>query len=119
LKRYIVSIDVGTTKICTLVAEADEYDSLRIVGVGVAPSKGLRKGVVVNVDEATSAISASVEKAESMSGHKIEGAYIGVAGGHIASVNSRGVVATARSFMSSLGALSLMDRMAYATREAW
>jgi cell division protein FtsA len=96
LNRSIVSIDVGTTKICTLVAEADEYDSLRIVGVGVAPSKGLRKGVVVNVDEATSAISASVEKAESMSGHKIEGAYIGVAGGHIASVNSRGVVAVSR-----------------------
>ncbi|TEU12116.1 MAG: cell division protein FtsA [Anaerolineales bacterium] len=96
MERSIVSIDVGTTKICTLVAEADEYDSLRIVGVGIAPSRGLRKGVVVNVDEATSAISASVEKAERMSGCKIEGAYVGVAGGHIASVNSRGVVAVSR-----------------------
>jgi cell division protein FtsA len=96
LERSIVGIDVGTTKICTLVAEADEYDSLRIVGVGIAPSRGLRKGVVVNVDEATSAISASVEKAERMSGYKIEGAYVGVAGGHIASVNSRGVVAVSR-----------------------
>ena len=96
MERSIVSIDVGTTKICTLVAEADEYDSLRIVGVGVAPSRGLRKGVVVNVDEATSAISASVERAERQSGYKIEGAYVGVAGGHISSVNSRGVVAASR-----------------------
>jgi cell division protein FtsA len=96
LERNIVGIDVGTTKICTLVAEADEYDNLRIVGVGITPSRGLRKGVVVNVDEATSAISVSVEKAERMSGYRIEGAYVGVAGGHISSVNSRGVVAVSR-----------------------
>ena len=96
MERSIVGIDVGTTKICTLVAEVDEYDSLRIVGVGAVPSRGLRKGVVVNVDEATSAISASIEKAERVSGYKIESAYVGVAGGHIASVNSRGVVAVSR-----------------------
>lgn len=96
MERSIVGIDVGTTKICTLVAEVDEYDSLRIVGAGTVPSRGLRKGVVVNVDEATSAISASIEKAKRVSGYKIESAYVGVAGGHIASVNSRGVVAVSR-----------------------
>jgi len=66
--RTIVGIDVGTTKICTLVGEAYDDDQLRIIGVGVAPSRGLRKGVVVNVQEATEAITASVRKAERISG---------------------------------------------------
>ena len=60
--RTIVGIDVGTTKICTLVGEAYDDDQLRIIGVGVAPSRGLRKGVVVNVHEATEAITASVRE---------------------------------------------------------
>ncbi len=92
----VVGIDIGTTKICTLVGEVDNHDQLRIVGVGVVPSRGLRKGVIVGVDEATKAIAASIEQAERMSGYKIESAYVGVAGSHISSLNTRGVVAIGR-----------------------
>ena len=95
--RTIVAIDVGTTKICTLVAEAYEDGQLRIIGVGVAPSRGLRKGVVVNVQEATEAITASVHKAERISGYEIARAYVGVGGGQIMAINSRGVVGISRS----------------------
>jgi len=95
--RTIVGIDVGTTKICTLVGEVYEDGQLRIIGVGVAPSRGLHKGVVVNVNEATEAISASVQKAERISGYRITSAYVGVGGGHITAINSRGVVGISRS----------------------
>jgi len=93
LERIIVGIDVGTTKVCTLVGEVSEEGVLRIVGVGVVPSRGLRKGMVVNVNEATDVIATSVERAERFSGYHIESAFVGIAGGHISSLNSRGVVA--------------------------
>jgi len=96
LERTIVGIDVGTTKICTLIGEVDEAQRLCIVGVGVAPSHGLSKGVVVNVDEATKSIADSIQRAERMSGYTIQSAYIGLAGKHISSLNSRGVVAVGR-----------------------
>lgn len=92
----IVGIDVGTTKICTVVGELQEPDLLRIIGVGVSPSRGLRKGVVVNVHEATEAIAASVRKAERISGYDITSAFVGVGGGHISAINSRGVVGISR-----------------------
>jgi cell division protein FtsA len=97
VERTVVGIDVGTTKICTLVGEADAHGDLRIVGVGVVPSRGLRKGVVVDLNEATSAIAASVRKAERISGYDIASAYVSVAGEHISAINSRGVVAVARA----------------------
>ena len=95
--RTVVGIDVGTTKICTLVGETYEDGQLRIIGVGLAPSLGLRKGVVVNVHEATEAITASVRKAERISGYDITSAFVGVGGGHISAINSRGVVAISRT----------------------
>jgi cell division protein FtsA len=93
VEKTIASIDVGTTKVCTLVGEVNELGVLRIVGVGVSPSRGLRKGVVVNANEAADAIIASVERAERISGYQVTRAYTGIAGMHIASQNSRGVVA--------------------------
>jgi cell division protein FtsA len=96
LERTIVGIDVGTTKVCTLIGEIDDADNLCIVGVGVAPSHGLSKGVVVNVDEASRSIADSIEKAERVSGYTIESCYLGLAGKHISSLNSRGVVAVGR-----------------------
>ena len=95
--KTIVGIDVGTTKICTLVGEVYEDGQLRIIGVGVAPSRGLRKGVVVNVQEATEAITASVRKAERISGYQITSAYVGIGGGHNSAINSRGVVGISRT----------------------
>jgi cell division protein FtsA len=97
-RRTIASIDVGTTKVCTLLGEINERGQnpsdgeLRIVGVGVSPSRGLRKGIVVNATEAAEAIVASVDRAERISGYDIAQAHVGIAGAHIASLNSRGVV---------------------------
>ncbi len=96
MEKTIVSIDVGTTKICTLIGEVDEANNLCIVGVGVAPSHGLNKGVVVGVEEASRSIADSIERAERVSGYQIESAYVGLAGKHISSLNSRGVVAVGR-----------------------
>jgi cell division protein FtsA len=93
VERTVAAIDVGTTKICTLIGETDAHGDLRILGVGVVPSRGLRKGIVVDLNEATTAIAASVRKAEHTSGYKITSASVGVAGSHISAVNSRGVVA--------------------------
>jgi len=96
LDRTIVGIDVGTTKICTLVGEIGDDDTLRVTGVGVVPSGGLRKGVITDVEEAARAIAESVQKAERVAGHSISRAYVGVGGSHISSQNNRGVVAIGR-----------------------
>ncbi len=96
MNRTVVGIDVGTTKVCTMVAEVRPDGRINILGAGVAPSKGLDKGMVVNIDEAVSAIRTSVDKAERLSGYRIGMAYVGIAGKHVQSLNSRGVVAIAR-----------------------
>jgi len=96
MERPIVAIDVGTTKICTLVGEVGEGGALRVIGVGVVPSRGLHKGDITDVQEAAKAIGRSVRKAEQVSGHTVTEAYVGIGGGHISSQNSRGVVAIGR-----------------------
>ncbi len=88
----IVGIDIGTSKICTLVARVEEGSNLRILGVGIEPSQGLRKGTVVDLNAAASAVSRSVEKAERTSGFEINAALVSLAGSHVSSINSRGVV---------------------------
>lgn len=96
-QRTIVGIDVGTTKVCTVVAQVQDNGRVNVLGVGLTPSKGLDKGVVVNIDDAVNAIATSVEKAERLSGYRIGTAFVGVAGRHISSLNSRGVVAVSRA----------------------
>jgi cell division protein FtsA len=96
-ERIVVGIDVGTTKVCTLIAAVSPEDQLEIIGAGITPSRGMRRGVVVDVDEAMQAISASVQKAEQQSGFKIMSAFVGISGAHISSANSHGVVAVRRS----------------------
>jgi len=93
----LTSIDVGTTKICTTTAEVGDGGSVRVIGVGITPSSGLHKGLVVNINDARESIRESVRKAEQASGSKIESAYIGVTGRHITSTNNRGVVAITRN----------------------
>ena len=88
----ITAIDVGTTKVCTIIANVEETGNIRVIGVGITPSTGMHKGLVVNIKEADAIHSASVRKAELMSGHKVESAYIGVTGRHVTSVNNRGAV---------------------------
>ena len=87
------AIDVGTTKITTLVGEVTPMEGLRIIGVGVTPAAGLSRGMVDNIREATAAIRASIDKAERASGTRILSATIGISGAHVQSLNNRGVVA--------------------------
>ena len=88
----IVGLDVGTTKICAVIGEPTPGGGLDIVGIGAAPSRGLRRGVVVNIDSTVEAIKQAVAEAEQMAGLDVSRVYAGVAGGHIRSLNSRGVV---------------------------
>jgi len=92
MDEIVIGIDVGTTKVCTLVARVEEEGKLRILGVGIEPSGGIRKGVIVDLEAASQAITRSVEKAEHTSGLEIYTALVSLAGAHVSSVNSRGVV---------------------------
>ncbi|MBI4592655.1 MAG: cell division protein FtsA, partial [Candidatus Rokubacteria bacterium] len=92
-KDLIVGLDVGTTKICAVIAEQNPTVGIDVIGVGAAPSRGIRKGVVVNIDSTVEAIKQAMAEAEQMAGVEAAGVYAGIAGGHIRSINSRGVVA--------------------------
>ncbi len=96
-KSIITSIDVGTTKICTTIAEYNDNGGIRVVGVGMAPSHGLHKGLVVNINDAREAIRDSVRKAEQACNYHVESAYVGVTGRHVSSMNNKGVVAITRN----------------------
>ena len=87
----IVGVDVGTTKICTLVARLEEEDQLQILGVGIEPSRGLRKGMVVDLNAASQAIARSVEKAEHTSGLEIDSALVSLAASQVSAINNTGV----------------------------
>jgi cell division protein FtsA len=95
-KKIISAIDVGTTKVATIVANIKAEDDIEVLGVGVVPCRGLHKGIVVNMDEARQSIAASVREAQRISGIRIDSAYVGVTGRHISSLNNRGVVAIPR-----------------------
>ncbi len=88
----VVGIDIGTTKVCTLVARVEGDHSLRILGVGIEPSQGIRKGTIVDLGAASQSIARSVEKAQRSSGLEVASAIVSLAGSHVSSVNSRGVV---------------------------
>jgi cell division protein FtsA len=92
-RNTIAGLDVGTTKICCIIAERSSVGTLEIVGVGLGPSRGLRKGVVVNIDSTVESIKQAVSDAEAMAGLEISSVMAGVAGGHIRGVNSRGAIA--------------------------
>jgi len=89
----VVGLDIGTTKVCAIVAEMNGGDVVDIIGVGHSPSRGLRKGVVVNIEATVDSIRRAVEDAELMAGVEIRSAFVGIAGGHIKGINSRGVIA--------------------------
>nr|WP_276609580.1 cell division protein FtsA [Desulfuromonas acetexigens] len=88
----IVGLDIGTTKICAIIGNLTE-DGLDIVGIGTSPSKGLRKGMVINIDSTVEAIQKSIREAELMAGCEIKSVFAGIAGGHIKGFNSQGVIA--------------------------
>lgn len=88
-----VGLDIGSTKICVIVARRNPTGTIDVIGKGEAPSNGLRKGVVVNIDSTVESIKRAVEAAERMAGVEIRSVCVGIAGGHIKSFNSRGLVA--------------------------
>lgn len=95
--EYIVALDIGTTKTCALISERGEDGLLDILGVGTHPSQGLRKGVVVNIEQTVDSIVAAVGEAQRMANVPVGEVYVGIAGGHIRSFNSHGTVAVRSS----------------------
>ena len=91
-KNLIVGLDVGTSKVVAIVGEVNE-SGIEVVGIGSHPSRGLKKGVVVNIESTVHSIQRAVEEAELMAGCDIHSVYTGIAGSHVRSLNSHGIVA--------------------------
>ena len=89
----VVGLDIGTSKVVCIVGEVSPEGDVEIIGIGSHPSRGLKKGVVVNIESTVQSIQRSVEEAELMAGCEIRGVYAGIAGSHIRSLNSHGIVA--------------------------
>ena len=89
---YVVGIDIGTSKVACIVGKYIDQHSIEIVSMGSYPSSGLKKGVVVNIDATTDAIKKSIDQAQASFDEKIKNAYVGVAGSHVRSLNSHGIV---------------------------
>lgn len=92
-KKLIVGLDIGTSKVAAVVGEVSEGDGIEVIGIGIHPSRGLKKGVVVNIESTVQSIQRAVEEAELMAGCQINSVYAGIAGSHIRSLNSHGIVA--------------------------
>ncbi|MGH2499085.1 MAG: cell division protein FtsA, partial [Candidatus Limnocylindria bacterium] len=92
-QNVLVAIDIGTTKVCVLIGELARSGGVDVVGIGQAPSDGLRKGVVIDIDRTVQSVAAAAEAAERLSGLKIHSALVAISGSHIGSQNSRGMVA--------------------------
>jgi len=95
-KTVFAALDVGTTKTCGIIANAGDSGAFQVLGVGVSATRGLKKGVVINLDEAKESIREAVKKAEHAAGMRMESAYVGVTGKHISSLNTRSAVAVGR-----------------------
>lgn len=92
-RELIVALDIGTSKIAALVAQLTDEGAIEVVGFGSHPSRGLKRGVVVNIESTVQSIQRALEEAELMAGCEIQSAYTGIAGSHICSLNSHGIVA--------------------------
>jgi len=112
--RIYVGLDIGTTKISCIIADMNGSSALRVVGIGNAPSEGLRRGVVVDLEKTVSSIQRAVEEAERMAGMPVKGVHAGIAGDHIRSINSRGVIAVSRK-NNEIGAADV-DRVVEAAK---
>jgi len=110
MEEIVVGIDVGTTKICTLVGRIEDGKSIRILGVGIEPSEGIKKGTIVDLEAASQAIVRSVERAESTSGLEITAALVSMAGAHVASVNSRASVGVSNGLIEEYDVLRVLDQ---------
>lgn len=91
-ERIVVGLDIGTTKVCAVVASINSQNRIHILGVGKAPSEGLNRGVVVNIDKTVNAIKTAIKQAELASGIEVNSVNVGIAGDHIRSIRSKGVI---------------------------
>lgn len=91
-EKYVVALDIGTSKVCVLVGEINDRNQIEITGKGTSPMKGTRRGNIINLDQAIDSVRKAVDEAEVMAGLQVESVYVGVSGDHIRSVNSRGVI---------------------------
>ena len=105
-ERYLVGLDVGTSKVAAIVGEIMDDGNLDIIGIGLAESKGIRRGVVNNVDSAAEAIKKAVDEAELTAGVEIDSVYLALSGAHVKAFNSRGVVASPAAIAKSHGRTS-------------
>ncbi len=92
-REMIVGLDIGTSKVVAIVGEINESGEIDIIGIGMHPSRGLKKGVVVNIESTVQSIQRAIEEAELMAGCQIHSVYTGIAGSHVRSINSHGIVA--------------------------
>ncbi|MDH3646379.1 MAG: cell division protein FtsA [Gammaproteobacteria bacterium] len=92
-RKLVVGLDIGTSKVVSIVGEVNVDDELEVIGIGMHPSRGLKKGVVVNIESTVQSIQRAIEEAELMAGCEIHSAYTGIAGSHVRSLNSHGIVA--------------------------
>jgi len=96
-KKIISAVDAGTTKVCALIAEVGENAQLRVAGIGCVPSKGMHKGMIIDIDQAKESIRSAIKIAEQSSGYRIDSVYVGVTGHHITGHVNKGIVALTRS----------------------
>ena len=92
-RKLLVGLDIGTSKVVTIVGEISPENVLEVIGIGSNPSRGLKRGVVVNIESTVQSIQRAIEEAELMAGCEIHTVYSGIAGSHVRSLNSHGIVA--------------------------
>jgi len=108
-ENIIAGLDIGTTKICCIIGEARDEKEIDIIGIGTHSSRGLRKGVVVNIESTVESIKGAVEEAELMAGCEIDSVYVGIAGGHVKGFNSHGVIAVRNKEVSQFDIDRVLD----------
>ena len=108
--ELIVGLDIGTTKICAVVGELSESGLVDVVGIGTSVSTGLRKGVVVNIEQTVQSIRKAVEDAELMAGCELHSVYVGIAGSHIMGINSHGALPSRAAKLPSATSSALWTR---------
>lgn len=107
-EELIIGLDIGTTKICAVVGDVSS-GGVEIIGVGKHPSEGMRKGVVVDIDQTVESIKKAVQEAEMMAGCEISSAYVGIAGGHIKGINSQGAIAIKEKEITDRDIIRVID----------
>lgn len=109
MNDLVVGIDIGTSKICTLVARVEQSNALRVMGIGIEPSEGIKKGAIVDLTAASQSIARSIMQAEQTAGVKIDTALVSLSGAHISSVNSRGVAVVSGNMVSEYDIQKALD----------